>query len=192
MDPVTAFATIVGLMGTFKSERRASSDDEYREFMEWLGEKRHDELIHSIQTNQNLTAALTSFLNGSHEEVMAKLSGLDYAMMELASRIDGVQEVAYAIAPQAELSSQAFSILKQLNDSGGSVFLEMKMLGGTMYQVMDASGQIQIEEPRFIEDDLEKLCQLGLLLQDYNSKGGRLFRITRASVKYVENASHHS
>ena len=123
---------------------------------------------------------------------MAKLSGLDYAMVELASQIDGIQEVARAIAPQAELSDQAFSILKQLNDSGGSVFLEMKMPGGTTYQVMDASAQIQIEEPRFVEDDLEQLCRLGLLLQDFNNKGDRLFRITRASVKYVENAGYHS
>jgi hypothetical protein len=192
VDPVTAFATIVGLLGTFKAERRASSDDDYRDFMEWLGEKRHDDLIKAIHSNQELAAALTTFLESGHEEVMAKLSGLDRSLLELASQIDGVQQLAHAIAPQAELSSQAFSILKQLNDSGGSVFLEMKMLGGTLYQIMDTSAQLEIEEPRFVEDDLEKLCRLGLLLQDYNNKGGRLFRITRASVRYVENAGRHS
>jgi len=192
LDPVTAFATIVGLLGTFKSERRTRSDDEYRAFIDWLGEKRHTELVRSIQGNVQLVAALAAFLHGSHDEVMSKLANLDETILMLASRIDGVQDVARAIAPGSGVSDQALSILQQLSESGGSVFLELKTFGGTTYQVMDAQAQIEVKEPRFVEDDLSQLCSLGLLLQDSNSNGGRLFRITRASVRFVQNVVSHS
>jgi hypothetical protein len=84
------------------------------------------------------------------------------------------------------LSEQAFLIIKQLYDSGGSFFIEMKMMGGTQYQVLDASSAIEIPEPRFVDDDLSSLCEYGLLIPDWNSRGDRLFRITRAAARVVE------
>ena len=125
-------------------------------------------------------------LNQNHDVVVKKLSGLDSSIIQLASQIDGLKEVASAIAPNIELSDQAVSVIKQLVDSQGSFFIEIKMLGGTMYQVMDGrSGAVEFDEPRFIDDDLNQLCQLGLLDLDYNRKGDRLFRIMRATERYI-------
>ena len=195
MEPITtasAFATIVGLVSNFKAGRQASSDDEYMDFLEWLSEKRHDEIIQSINSNPSLSSAIEGLLNQSHQQVMEKLAALDNSLLELASRLQGFQQISHAIAPGTEMSEQALSILQQLEESGGSVFIELKFLGGSMFQVMDASAQLQIDEPRFVDDDLKKLCELGLLLSDQNKKGERLFRITRASVKYVQQVKKQS
>ncbi|EOW9192493.1 hypothetical protein [Vibrio cholerae] len=187
MEVLGSLATIVGLICNFKSERRASSDDEYKAFVEWLDTKRHKSIIDEINSNHLLGLSIKSLLNQNHDVVVKKLSALDTSIIQLASQIDGLKEVANAIAPNIELSDQAVSILRQLVDSQGSCFIELKMLGGTIYQMMDGnSGSVDYDEPRFIDDDLNQLCQLGLLNLNYNSSGDRLFRITRATARYIK------
>ena len=46
-------------------------------------------------------------------------------------------------------------------------------------------GQISITDQRFLNDDLEILVELGLLRQDYNSKGEVFYIITRMADSYV-------
>ncbi|HHF2959502.1 hypothetical protein BOO35_19420 [Vibrio navarrensis] len=187
MEVFGSLATIIGLICNFKSERRASSDDEYKEFVEWLDTKRHKSVISEIESNHLLSLSIKSLLNQNHEVVIEKLSGLDSSLIQLASQIDGLKEVANAIDPNTELSAQAISIIKQFMKSEGSIFLEMKMLGGTLYQIMDGNGgMLDYDEPRFLDDDLNQLCNLGLLRLDYNRKNERLFRITRATTRYIE------
>ncbi|EOX4454741.1 hypothetical protein ACK6XA_004771, partial [Vibrio alginolyticus] len=187
MEAFGSLATIVGLICNFKSERRASSDDEYKEFVEWLDTKRHKSVISEIESNHLLSLSIKSLLNQNHEVVIEKLSGLDSSLIQLASQIDGLKEVANAIDPNTELSDQAISIIKQFTKSEGSVFLEMKMLGGALYQIMDGNGgMLDYDEPRFLDDDLNQLCNLGFLRLDFNRKNERLFRITRATIRYVE------
>ncbi|EGR2027043.1 hypothetical protein [Vibrio cholerae] len=186
MEVFGSLATIVGLMCNFKSERRASSDDEYKEFVEWLDTKRHKSIVEELNSNHLLGLSIKSLLNQNHEVVVQKLSDLDGSLIRLASQIDGLKEVANAIAPNVDLSDQAISVIQQLVDSQGSYFIEIKLHGGTLYQVMDGhGGNIDFDEPIFLNDDLSQLCQLGLLSPDHNSKGDRLFRITRATVRYV-------
>ena len=48
MEALGSLATIVGLICNFKSERRASSDDEYKEFIGWLNTKQHKLVIEEI------------------------------------------------------------------------------------------------------------------------------------------------
>ncbi|MGO1296347.1 MAG: hypothetical protein ACTMIA_03435 [Vibrio sp.] len=187
MEAFGSLATIIGLICNFKSERRASSDDEYKEFVEWLDTKRHKSVLSEIDSNHLLSLSIKSLLNQNHEVVIEKLSGLDRSLIQLASQIDGLKEVANAIDPNTELSAQAISIIKQFMKSEGSFFLEMKMLGGTLYHIMDGNGgMLDYDEPRFLDDDLNQLCNLGLLRLDYNPKNERLFRITRATTRYIE------
>ncbi|ANB16330.1 Hypothetical protein I596_293 [Dokdonella koreensis DS-123] len=44
-----------------------------------------------------------------------------------------------------------------------------------------------MDDPRFLEDDLTTLVDLGLLDLSYNSKGGRLFSLKRAAARFVES-----
>jgi hypothetical protein len=183
----TTFATFVGLLCNFKSEHKQASEDEYQEFIEWLRKKRHDRLIEEISSNHLLGLGIKSLLKQNHEAVMAKLTALDKVLLSIASTMEGMHEISDAISPQSKLSNQCVSILKQFEKSGGSLFLEMKMRGRAIYQVLDGSGgNIEIEEPRFVEDDLQTLVDLNLLMLEYNKSGGRVFRITRSAVGLVE------
>ena len=40
-----AFATTVGLLSSYKAERRAESDDEFMDFHTWLAHNNHNEVI---------------------------------------------------------------------------------------------------------------------------------------------------
>jgi|GEM_PF-3764125 len=46
-------------------------------------------------------------------------------------------------------------------------------------------GQITYTEDRFLKDDLDKLCNLGLLTLEYGSSGNTFYRITRDAVKFI-------
>ncbi|WP_420426936.1 hypothetical protein [Algiphilus sp.] len=189
MEPLTAattFAGIVGLISNFKSERRATSADEYQEFIDWLGSKRHQAVLDEIGSNHLLGLSIKGLLSQNHEQVMSVLDSLNESVSKLAAHIQGLAPIAQAVTPNAALSEQAVSILEQLERSRGSFFLELKTSDGTGYHIMDgAGGLIEIEETRFVDDDLESLCSLGLLRPDRNSQGHRLWRITREAVKLV-------
>jgi len=60
-------------------------------------------------------------------------------------------------------------------------FLELHYLGGKKFTYMGSpkSGSIEIIDERFIDDDLDKLVELGFLSWKYNAQGSRLFTITR-------------
>lgn len=186
MDVISPFATIVGLICNYKSENRATSDDEYKVFVEWLDKKRHRDIIEELNSNHLLGLSLKNLLNKKSELIVNKLSKLDKSLVDLASQIDGFKDIATAVSKHEGLSDQSISILKQFHESGGSVFLEGKHMGGSDYHVIDgSSGYIVIDEPRFINDDLDKLCELGLLIPDFNKRGERLFRITRAATSLI-------
>lgn len=185
LTSATTFASIVGLLSNFKSERKSASDDEYKEFILWLSDKRHKSLLNEISSNHMLGLGIKSLLSQNHDAVLQKLSALDETLLILSASIGGFKEISDAIAPNSELSEQAISILEQLDNSGGSFFQELKMLAGTTFSIMDASGNIEINEPRFIEDDLNQLVNLGLLIFDYSPKGNRNYRITRLAVKLL-------
>ena len=189
MDVFSPFATIVGLICNFKSENRAVSDDEYKEFVEWLDKKRHKDIVEELHSNHLLGLSLKNLLNQNNESVIQKLSTLDKSIVDIASQIDGFKEIVSAVSKNEGLSEQAISILKQFDQSGGSVFLIINFKGEAVYQVLDGStgcNYIMMDEPRFINDDLDRLCELGLLTPDYNKSGERLFRITRSATSLVK------
>ena len=68
-----------------------------------------------------------------------------------------------------------------MNDADASQFIELKTRGGTYYQLMDGSPRSQFDkvEQRFMESDLGDLCELRLLMLNYNANGSRIFQITR-------------
>ncbi len=187
MDPlnsVSSISSIIGLILNFKSEQRSMSEDEFKEFMSWLDSKRHKRLIEEINSNHQLGQGIKMLLNENHELVMEKLTTLDKSITLLASKISGLKEISYAISPNLDLSEQAISIIKQLDKSNGSYFQELKILGGTGY-ITDSNTSIEINEPRFVDDDLAQLCNLEFLRPDRSRNGDRMFRLTRSASEYV-------
>ena len=182
----SSLATVIGLIYSFKSERKSASNDEYQEFLNWLNEKRHKKLIEELDTNYLLGLSIKGLLQQNHDLVLSKLNHLDESLLQLASGIEGFHDIAKAINPNAELSDQAITILKNLVESQGSFILESKTLSGTNYRVYDGDGRsLGITEYRFVDDDFNLLCSLELLMPDFNGSGNRMFRITRNAVKYI-------
>lgn len=183
MDPLTGFISIVSLLAVFKSERRAEDSATIDQYVDWLRRREHEHLANLIKDNTQLSQSLNSLLTQQHDEVMAKLHGLDQVLSDVASHIVEFKAIANAMAVESRLSEQAVSILHQLNQADASLFLELKTLGGTNFPIWDGNrGEINITDSRFIEDDLTTLCDLGLLLVNHDERGVRYFTITRAGA----------
>ncbi|CAK3522638.1 hypothetical protein [Vibrio cyclitrophicus] len=186
MEVFSSLATVIGLIYNFKSDRKSTSNDEYQEFLNWLADKRHKKLIEELNTNQVLGLSIKGLLQQNHDLVISKLNLLDESLLQLASGIDGIHEIAKAVNPNVELSEQAITILRNLVESQGSFILESKTLSGTNYRVYDGDRRsLGITEYRFVDDDFDLLCSLSLLTLDFNGSGSRMFRVTRNAVKYI-------
>lgn len=189
MEPLTAatsFATIVGLLSNFKNER---SGTQLSDFIEWLKDKRHEDVAFNIEQNQTLSIQIKSILSVNHQELVERLNSLDEVLASVASHIHTFSSLAIAIKPGIALSDQAISIVKQFVESGANECWEQKFFGpeGASYQFIGGDGSLNISEPRFIEDDLNTLVELGILRLDYGSKGTRKFIITRQAVKLADS-----
>jgi len=180
-----AFATIVGLLCNFKSDRSSGNLDQ---FILWLKEKRHEDVAAGIENNKELLQRLTEILSTNHEELIEKLSTLDQLISSVAANIQEFSGLALTIHPQASISDQAVSVLRQLVNSGAKLFMEHKLRTGkpNEYILLEgAHGQIEYKEPRFIEDDLNNLVELGLVRLEFGSQGSRRFCVTRNAVDFI-------
>lgn len=189
MDLVLAassFSTIVGLLSNFKSEQ---SGTQLSDFIDWLKDKRHEDIANSIEHNQALAIQLKSILALNHRELLQRLDSLDEILASVASHVEIFSNLASTVRPSIILSKQAISIVQQFAASGAHECWEHKFLGpeGSSYQFIGGKGELQIDEPRFIEDDLKTLVELGVLRLDFGSKGTRKFIITRQAVQLAES-----
>jgi hypothetical protein len=161
MDPLTAataFATLVGLICNFRQERGERKALDHQKFIEWLEYHHHEELKNLIVNTAALQNEVNNFLNSP----------------ALASNQD------------AKLSEQAISILRQFVNSGAESFFYANYGGGTFSLGWEAGTEIEITELRFLDDDLDKLVQLGLLSPQHTGGETIWFRLTRSAVKFLE------
>jgi hypothetical protein len=189
MDPLTSsglFATIVGLLCNYKSER---SSTDLNEFMRWLEEKHHETIAASIRNNAELEDSLGTLLRINHDKLVDRLQRLDLLISSIAGKIDDFSGIAKAVHKKSIFSDQAISILTQFVESGAKVFLEHKNWRGEKdeYHLMDgATGTITYNEPRFMDDDLDTLVYNDLLTLETSSKGTKSFFVTRSALAFVD------
>ena len=190
MDPLSAamsFATIVGLLSNFKAERSGTKLDD---FIEWLKEKHHEDIARSITQNQSLSSQLQTVLALNHQELVQRLDSLDQVLSSVAAHVVTFSSLATAIRPSSVLSEQAIAIVKQFVASGAKEFWQTQYLGdaGPSFMLIGASGKLDVGDPRFVEDDLSTLVELGILRLKYGSAGTKQFVITRQAVALVASA----
>ena len=190
MDPLTitaSFATIVGLMSAFKTEKETSKGNEYEEFLSWLNEKKHKEIISLLESNAKTAISIKAFLHQDREAIISTFQRIEDVLVLLSSQINGVSDIASSLYPGEELSDQSIDILKQFIESNGSKFIMAKSMSiGPRLIVLDGDVQsIEYHDVRFLDDDLAILVELGLLRLDYNSSGEELYIMTRNSIKYI-------
>lgn len=190
MPVAESFAAIVALIGQFRSEKASQEQAGFGEFMEWLTKINHEEIKDLLLLNTKATIGIKAILNQDRNIVLDQLQRIDGALASFSSKFDGFSDLATALKPSSSLSKQAISILIQFENSKASKALEMKMLGGCLYQFLDGEGgQIDIDEQRFVEDDFKTLVELGLLRHDYNSKDSNLYIFTRQGASLVSEVS---
>ena len=191
MDPMlaaTSFATIVSLLADFVAHRGSNESKSYDEFMAWLSEQRHDEIKSLLELNTSTTIGIKALLGESQKEILERLQSLDRSMATFAAGFDAYRGIAEAAHPASALSAQAISLLQQFHDSGASKVLESKYFSGTALHIVDgpSNGSLEYTDPRFLNDDLTTLVELGLLDLELNSRGERLFVFKRSAAGFVQ------
>lgn len=187
MDPLTGFVSIVGLISIFKQERKAKEDQNREAFFRWLDEHRHQELKEFILRSRDLPTETDRALQEDHEVIIGKLERIDEILACLLSKVEGVSGIAHVIHPNANVSDQGLSILRQFVSSDAQEFGKLGSLEDVCLPFTNGAGQIGVEDYRFLDDDLNALCELGLLRPRTNLDGTQEFYgVTRNAVKFVQ------
>jgi hypothetical protein len=87
------------------------------------------------------------------------------------------------------LSEQALSILRQFVESGDEQFFYANW-GGGQWSLQLCHGdqrQLEVTEPRFLQDDLDQLVAQKLLTVEYNTDGHGIYGITRDAVRLISS-----
>lgn len=188
MDPLTAagtFATIVGLLANFKAERSGS---DLPDFIEWLKEKHQESIALVISSNTQLEQALSILLATNHDELVSRLKIITDQLAVVAQKVEGFGPLVNLTQSSPNVSPQALSILKQIFESHCDFVMEHKSFAGTNYIFIGAKrGQIEVDEPRFIDEDLESLVIGKYLRVEYTTKGTNKYYITRAGSELGKN-----
>lgn len=183
----TAFASIVSLIGQYRSERSKSGQADINDFQQWLENNHQQEVINFLKKNTRAIESLESLILEDKNTLLNKLEGLDNALAAFATNVQGFAQLAEAINPESVLSEQAVSILQQFEEVGASKILEAHTLGGLSFIFVGGrGGQLQFNQEQFIEDDFTILTDLGLLRADYNSKNQITFKYTRAASLFID------
>ena len=181
------FAQTIGLIATWVGMRKATQHNKAQDFLIWLQENNQQELKETLERDKQAVDSIQTLLNENQEVLLAKLKGIDELLAQIASRIEGLGAIAHAVRPGVELSEQAISILRQLDQRGATGFTKMKNTPeGPLYIYIDAGGNIKYSDRRFVEDDLNTLVRLGLLRHDCSPKGYHRFGFTRAGSALVK------
>jgi len=190
MEPLsiaTSFAAVVSLIGQFRSENSDKEQVDFNEFLEWLVKTQHEDVKELLVTNTKAMIGLKAILKEDRKVIFSKLDYLNNALSKYASGIDGFSDIANAISPNLSLSNQSISILTQFEKSGASKMLKVEHIGGTNFLFMDGDGDLEILEPRFVDDDFKTLIEFGLLRLEFNSKGDDLYIFTRVASNLVSS-----
>jgi hypothetical protein len=184
MDIITGYIALIGLIGQFRTEKGAAKQTEFNDFLEYLIQHNHRVIVDQIEQNSVTTVSVKALLKRDIDQFREQLNRIENALAGYSSNFDGFVQIAQQLRPDALLSQQAFNILIQMNESEVSTLIKYETDEGVGLIALEGD-DIEIPEPRFIEDDLMTLVEYGLLRQDNNSQGQDLFKITRNGGQVV-------
>ncbi len=192
MDPITlstAFATMVGLVSDFNASRQGTAAASVEDFKAWLAENRHQDVIRALDQNAATLLSVKILLLEDRKSLGEQLRSLDEQLARLASGLELFKPLASAVHPGLELSAQAMGILQRLYAAGAGKFLKSGSLSGTDLMMIDGSGggSIPIDEPQFLESDIDTLLQLRLITYiGRNGRGDPMYAFSRNAAALVK------
>jgi len=188
-DPLTtasAFAAIVGLISNYRQEKGSKEALDHQNFVEWLEYHHHEEIKNLICNTAALRGEVDKLLRADHAIITEKLDAVSATMASLTSQIAEFRGLTMTMMPEAELSGQAVSILRQLVNSE-SHYMTCRQDGSNICVFMlENDGGIEFTEPRLLKDDLDKLVHLGLLAPKYLASETIDFYVTRNAIRLIE------
>jgi hypothetical protein len=179
----STFATIVGLLSAFSSGRQSQSTADVTDFIRWLMEHNHQELVSLIEKSYETSISIKALLNRQSSELNKKLGELAKTTALIASRMPDLERLAAAVVPGVELSDQAMSILTQMHEQRIEYFLVAEVIGRGPLLVPSNSQAIEYSDEQFLRDDIATLLELDLLRLRYNSSSDEMYYFTRAGAK---------
>ena len=184
---VTEFATIVGLLSAFTSGRTGSQQLNYSEFIAWLTEHNHEEVIEMIEANQSTITGIQTVLDKGLTDIRETLVDISKRLALLATRSEGVRALAIASADEL-ISEQSIEILTLMDHHQTEFFVVSKGCDNQRTALIMSQGDNYVcTESQFIEDDLDMMIKLGLLVVRHNSSGEKLYHYTRAASKLISS-----
>lgn len=184
----SGFPQIVGLLTTFYSINNDKTDLD--DFKEWLDETNNEYAIKMIENSTQLQNNLANFMGANHEENMTKLSDLTELVINIASKIEGLDKLTDSFIVKNNLSEQAISILRQFvkSKSSNMHYMNNSSLDGYQHDyILEGSYNIEYNDSVFIEDDIKSLVDKGLITKTFSSKGNITYKITRQAVAFIES-----
>lgn len=186
LDPASlaqGLSTVVGLICNFRQERGSAEALDHRKFIEWLEYHRHEEIKNLILRTHNLPREIDDLLRRDQTEILRRLAALDEVFATVLSRLEGFSGLVGALAPGAGISEQAMKILVSFAESDADLLILMDIQGQPVLCFAPGTGK-DIEEPRFLPDDLNTLAAYGLFSTEFGENP--MFRLTRNGAKYAK------
>jgi len=186
-DFVAAFATIVGLLANFRQERQSQQELTHRDFIEWLQNHRHEQLVEIVTRTQGLQTQIDDLLQQNFSVLAAKIDTANDLLARILGRVEGFQGLSASLVPQSQFSSQALLLLRGLVESKDEAVCLMRAANGVASPCRIPSGEgAEYEDERFLEADLEFLADSGLLRRGFKGVDGETsFHLTRGAVQFV-------
>jgi hypothetical protein len=81
VEPLTAastFATLLGLICSFKAGRNETKHEDYNEFVAWIASQRHFEPVKELESNHELSLGVKVLLTDNHQRVITKLKAIRF------------------------------------------------------------------------------------------------------------------
>lgn len=190
MEILPGITAILGLWSIYKQSREYRNDADVRVFMDWLETHRFNELQAQLENNAELSKNLERILAADNKMILAKLGEVETLMTELLSRHSEFSGLAQYLATQKGLSDQELLILRSLVNSPATQVWVVLKEGRNRLKLNEGVGYVEAPEPDYLETDLKKLAELGLL--DILPTERLIYGITRAARQLVEQMEDQS
>lgn len=164
VEPITGFASIVGLISSFAAGRDAHEKAEVQEFFEWLSEHNFDEVRKALEQNQKSTIEIKAVLSVGLDELNRKLDHISQDLARLGSLPEEFVRLADVLGQdKSELSDQALEILRIFTDSEIQRCYTVQYLSEEYPTIDFYPKKIDWspKEPQYLEQDLAHLSEAG-------------------------------
>lgn len=183
---------LIGLLSAWKQDRQATSDDQFQDFMVWLENHNFQELYHRISESEEVNRELHALLSLSMDQVNGKLDAIAAAVGGLTVQIDGLNTLDRAVfADKSTLSTQAREILKLFAERTGDTGMMVPSGGPHSEKFLvffPSAFAVSMDEPRFLESDVESLQEAALImLSEYSDSGNPIYSLTRSGAQLAQS-----